>query len=105
MRLAFSGLVISGLLLSNAAFAQAPAGHPFDKDADGRVSLQEWMDAGAERRADLEDRLAKAQAPVIEKNFNNVDANKDGFLDAEELAAAKAAKEKAEAEAAAKAKN
>ena len=94
MRL-FSALTLTvSLAAASAAFAQAEP-HPFDKDLDGKVSLQEWLDAGAERRADLEDRLAKAQPDVIEANFKKVDANGDGFLDAEEQAAAKAARDAA----------
>ena len=97
MRFIAASSFAAALLVSSVTFAQAE-GHPFDKDGDQRVSLQEWMDAGTERRADLEARLAKAQPEVIEANFKSVDANDDGFLDAEELAAAKAARDKAEAE-------
>ena len=65
-------------LLAGAASAQAPDPaaivKSWDKDGDGAVSKDEWVAAGrpAER-------------------FDAVDANKDGKVTAEELAAAMAA--------------
>ena len=70
----------TALLLAGAGVASAQAPDPaaiiknWDKDGDGSVSKDEWVAAGrpAER-------------------FDAVDANKDGKVTAEELAAAMAA--------------
>jgi hypothetical protein len=70
----------TALLLAGAGVASAQAPDPatiiknWDKDGDGAVSKDEWVAAGrpAER-------------------FDAVDANKDGKVTAEELAAAMAA--------------
>ncbi|MDQ2067946.1 hypothetical protein Q9295_16350 [Xinfangfangia sp. CPCC 101601] len=94
MRLAYTIALTAGLASASPSFAQSE-NHPFDTDLDGNVSLQEWMEAGELRHADFGERLAKAQPEVIEANFRKVDANGDGKLDAEEQAAAKAARDAA----------
>ncbi len=79
-------LIITALFAASAAYAQAPADAPkgergarmqehfkaADKDSDGKISRAE----------------ADASLPRVAKNFDALDANKDGFVTTDEMRAA-----------------
>jgi Ca2+-binding EF-hand superfamily protein len=55
--------------------------HKMDLDADGKVSLKEFMEQAGPRPANLKKELDQER----KQEFNEADDNKDGFLDMDEL--------------------
>ena len=101
--------LVAGLLLPLAALAQVNASGDYlarmDSDRDGRIALpeyQDWMSYGFEamdRNGDAvlsPGELPGGRGPAVSRDehrarlaaaFRRQDANRDGFLDARELAA------------------
>ncbi|HEX9389837.1 MAG TPA: EF-hand domain-containing protein [Usitatibacteraceae bacterium] len=88
----FRAALIAAGLLASTAFAQTPAG-PAPADKPGKAEkraaqMQEHLKA-ADKNGDGKISLdeAKASLPMIARNFDKIDADKDGFITREELKA------------------
>lgn len=83
MKRLFGGvLIVLGLVAMQASAVEKK--NPMDTNGDGKVSKQEFCDAAAKRAEKAGKEFKKGMA---EKQFKAKDANGDGFLTAEELAA------------------
>ena len=94
---AMAALMIVGVDTVNAAPAKKSPIEKMDTDKDGKVSKEEFV-AAAEEKADQNE--AEFDADACEATFVKKDANKDGFLTAEEMKAGGKANKNAAAKAA-----
>lgn len=77
-------VVLATVAMSSTGVFAAQKGIPGDKNADGKVSKEEFL-AAREKAAEKADKEFNRTA--VEKLFAKKDANKDGFLTGDELKA------------------
>ena len=82
-RLIGCAMVVLGLAAIQAGAAEKAG--PMDKNSDGKVSKQEFVDA---QSAKLQKAGKEVKTAAIEKQFAAKDKNGDGFLTGDELVAA-----------------